>query len=47
MVFIQTAEMLELYKRNSDSGVLIHIIRQSDLDSSKYGMSSILIHGVD
>lgn len=45
MVFIQTAEMLELYKRNSDSGVLIHILPHQE--NSKYPMSVILINGVD
>lgn len=45
MVFIQTAEMLELYKRNSDSGVLIHIVPHQA--NSIYKMSSVLINGVD
>ena len=43
MVFIQTAEMLDLYKRNSEPGAMIHVVE----GNSNYGMNKILINGVD
>jgi hypothetical protein len=46
MVFIQTAEMLELYKRNSEGGVLLHSGEQKQFPS-KYGMKYLLLNGVD
>jgi len=40
--------MLELYKRNSDSGVLITFSEHGqDGFETKYGMHTILITGVD
>ena len=46
--------MLELYKRNSDSGILISINPVGEvkcgtpcLNNSKYNMNEIIINGVD
>ena len=47
MVFLQTAEMLELYKRNTDSGVLLHTGEGKTQFKSKYNMIYILMNGVD
>jgi hypothetical protein len=48
MGFIQTGDMLELYKRNSDSGVLITFSEHNkDGFETKYDMNTILITGVD
>jgi len=40
--------MLDLYKRNSDPGILIHFdnIKKSN-NKSKYNMNAIYINGVD
>ena len=40
MVFIQTAEMLELYKRNSEAGEKAQF-------PNKYGMKYLMLNGVD
>lgn len=37
VVFIQTAEMLELFKRNHESGILVTFINQS-INPNKYGL---------
>jgi len=50
MGFVQTGDMLELYKRNNDSGVLITLMehgKDEDGFKNKYGMHSIIITGVD
>jgi len=46
MAFIQTGNMLELYKRNSESGVLITMCNNEDFPS-KYGMHMVYFSGVD
>lgn len=49
MAFIQTADMLELYKRNGEEaagGVLLHIESHEDVPS-KYGCSLMIFTGVD
>lgn len=49
MAFIQTADMLELYKRNGDEssgGVLITIVSHKEIPS-RYGCSMMYLSGVD
>ena len=46
MAFIQTGDMLELYKRNHESGVLINLCLNSEFPS-KYGMNMLYFSGVD
>ncbi len=46
MAFIQTGDMLELYKRNHESGVLINLCLHADFPS-KYGMNMMYFSGVD
>jgi hypothetical protein len=46
MAFIQTADMLELYKRNHESGVLINLCLHEHFPS-KYGMNMLYFSGVD
>lgn len=50
MGFVQTGDMLELYKRNNDSGILITLMehgKDEDGFKTKYGMHSLVITGVD
>lgn len=46
MAFIQTADMLELFKRNYEPGILIAIIPQT-VYSNRYQMDMLLITGID
>ena len=46
MAFIQTGDMLELYKRNHESGVLINLCLHSEYNL-KYGMNMLYFSGVD
>ena len=46
MGFLQTGDMLELYKRNCESGVLINLCTKDEFPS-KYGMSMMYFTGVD
>jgi len=51
MVFIQTADMLELYKRNGECGIIVHVNpikgKNGNGNGSKYQMNEIFINGVD
>ena len=46
MGFLQTGDMLELYKRNCESGVLINLCMNEDF-KSKYGLNMMYFSGVD
>lgn len=46
MGFLQTGDMLELYKRNCDSGVLINLCMHSEFNS-KYGLNMLYFSGTD
>lgn len=46
MGFLQTGDMLELYKRNYESGVLINLCIHKDFNS-KYGLNMIYFSGSD
>ncbi|TNV82043.1 hypothetical protein FGO68_gene12297 [Halteria grandinella] len=46
MAFIQTAEMLELYKRNHPAGVFLILIDSKE-NPNKYNMHQLLITGID
>lgn len=46
MAFVQTAEMLELFRRNFKSGILIMFIENKE-NPNKYNMHQLLITGID
>ena len=46
MGFLQTGDMLELYKRNHESGVLINLCMHSEFNS-KYGLNMLYMTGTD
>ena len=46
MGFLQTGDMLELYKRNHESGVLINLCMHSEFNS-KYELNMLYMSGTD
>ncbi len=46
MAFIQTADMLELYRRNSKAGILVTYIDAKE-NPNKFNMDQLFITGID